>query len=230
MATGAVTGLASEAAIARRLGMVAAVGAGTPQGTEAAIAALIREGVSGLVSFGIAGGLSPRLETGTLLLPPVVRSIAGDGHFVDMEWHARLRETAGAASLLVVAVGGVLGAEQIAATAEVKERLHAETGAIAVDMESHRVAAAAERARLPFVILRAIADPATRTLPRAALVPLTAAGHPNLLRIVASLARAPSQVSGLLQLRRDAEAALAALERGGRALGPSLSRLEHAAG
>ena len=73
MATGAVTGLASEAAIARRIGLLAAVGAGTPKGTEAATAALIRQGVPGLISFGIAGGLAPDLEPGTLLLPPIVR-------------------------------------------------------------------------------------------------------------------------------------------------------------
>jgi hypothetical protein len=178
------------------------------------------------VSFGIAGGLAPSLTPGTLLLPPAVRTIAGDGHFVDVEWHARLIEAARAAALSVVAVGGMLGADRIAATVEAKARLRAETNAIAVDLESHLVAAAARRARLPFVILRAVADPANSDLPSAALVPLTGSGEPNLLRVVASLAWKPQQLWSLLQLRRDARAALGALERGGRALGTSLSRLE----
>ncbi|HUK08540.1 MAG TPA: hypothetical protein VLX09_11785 [Stellaceae bacterium] len=226
MATGAVTGLASEASIARRLGLMAAVGAGTQQGTETAIAALIAAGAPGLVSFGIAGGLSPTLAPGALLLPPAVRSIAGEGHFVDVDWHARLIGAAREAALPVIAIGGILGADRIAATAEAKARLHAETNAIAIDLESHLVAAAARRARLPFVILRAIADPANRNLPEAALIPLAASGEPNLLRVVASLLRAPSQLPDLLQLRRDARTAVAALEQGARALGLSLTRLE----
>jgi hopanoid-associated phosphorylase len=226
MVTGAVTGLASEAAIARRIGLIAAAGAGTRAGTEAAIAELVAAGVPGLVSFGIAGGLAPALSPGTLLLPPAVRSVSGEGYFVDVEWHARLRAAARAGALSVV-VGGMLGADRIAATAEAKARVHSETGAIAVDLESHLVAAAARRARLPFVILRAIADPANRTLPKAALIPLAQGGEPRLLRVLGSLVREPWQISGLLELRRDARAALVALEQGARALGSALSRLEH---
>lgn len=230
MATGAVTGLASEAAIARRLGMLAAAGAATPKGTEAAIASLIRQGVPGLISFGVAGGLARDLEPGTLLLPSIVRTGSGDVIWVDVEWHGRLGELAREAGLSPVVLGGILGVDRIAATVAEKERLFRESGALAVDLESHRVAVAATRARLPFVVLRAVADPAGRELPPAALVPLTREGRPSPLRITASLARVPSQFSGLLQLRRDADAALGALERAGRALGPSLSRLEHAGG
>src|SRR5205814_9170433 len=43
MTTGAVTGLAAEAAIARQAGLLAAAGAGTAEGTERAIRALIEQ-------------------------------------------------------------------------------------------------------------------------------------------------------------------------------------------
>src|SRR5579864_7402824 len=179
MATGAVTGLAREAAIARRLGMAAAAGAGTPAGTEAAIAALIRQGVPGLISFGIAGGLAPDLEPGTLLLPPIVCTGSGDILWVDVEWHGRLLQMARAGALRVLVVGGILGLDAIAATVAEKARFHRDTGAIAVDLESHRVAVAAARAHLPFVVMRAVADPANHALPPAALVPLTRQGRPS---------------------------------------------------
>jgi hopanoid-associated phosphorylase len=224
MATGAVTGLAAEARIARQLGLLAAAGGGTPGGTDAAIASLIQRGVPGLVSFGIAGGLAPNLGSGTLVLPAALRTLDGAGHWVDVEWHGRLARAARAAGIAAV-VGGMLGAEKIAATRAEKAMLHAATSAVAVDLESHRVAMAAARARLPFVIVRVIADAADRDLPPAALAPLTRRGRPNLVRVGASLALRPGQLPDLLALGREVRSALEALLRCGRALGPALLRV-----
>src|SRR5581483_5151670 len=146
----------------------------------------------------------------------------GEGFWVDLDWHARLVAAARGAGLALLAVGGILAGDAIAATADAKARLHRDSGAIAIDLESHRVAVAAQRARVPFVILRAVADPAERDLPAAALAPLSRSGRPQALRIAASLARKPGQLAALRQLRRDAQAALAALEQGGRVLGDAL--------
>lgn len=220
MATGAVTGLAAEAEIARQAGLVAAAGAGTPDGTERAIRSLIEQGVPGLVSFGIAGGLAPNLASGTLIAPAAVRGLDDEAHWVDVEWHARLTRAAHAAGFPLV-VGGILGAEEIAASAADKSRLHAATHAIAVDLESHRVARAAERARLPFLVFRVIADAADRDLPPAALVPLTESGRPS-VRVLGSLIARPGQLPALLTLARETRAALEALRRGALALGAAL--------
>lgn len=220
MATGAVTGLAAEAAIAREAGLVAAAGAGTPEGTDRAIRSLIEQGVPGLVSFGIAGGLAPNLASGTLIAPAAVRGLDDEAHWVDVEWHARLTRTAHAAGIPLV-VGGILGAEKIAASATEKARLHHDTRAIAVDLESHRVARAAERARLPFLVFRVIADAADRNLPPAALVPLTKTGHPS-PRVLGSIMTKPGQISALLTLARETRVALDALRRGAVALGAAL--------
>lgn len=220
MTIGAVTGLAAEADVAEELGLAVAVGAGTPAGTEAAIAELLRRPVIGLLSFGIAGGLAPGLASGALILPAAVRGSDGSSHWVDVDWHARLTRVAHAASLSLV-VGGLLGADRIAATAAEKAALHRSTHAVAVDLESHRVAAAAARARVPFAILRAIADPAERDLPPAALVPLTAEGRPG-VRVLMSIIGRPYQLPALFQLARETRTALRALRRGGAALGEAL--------
>jgi len=220
MATGAVTGLAAEAEIARQAGLVAAAGAGTPEGTERAIRSLIEQGVPGLVSFGIAGGLAPNLASGTLIAPAAVRGLDDEAHWVDVEWHARLTRAAYAAGVSLV-VGGILGAERIAASTAEKARLHAATHAIAVDLESHRVARAAERARLPFLVFRVIADTAGRDLPPAALVPLTNSGHPS-VRVLGSLMAKPRQIPAVLTLARETRAALEALRRAAVALGTAL--------
>lgn len=220
MATGAVTGLAAEAEIAREAGLVAAAGAGTPAGTDRAIRALLEQGVPGLVSFGIAGGLAPDLATGTLIAPAAVRSRGGGAHWVDVEWHARLTRAAHAAGIPLV-VGGILGAETIAASTAEKVRLREATHAIAVDLESHRVAAAAERARIPFLVFRVIADAAERDLPPAALVPLTRSGRPS-VRVLGSIVARPGQIPGLLTLARETRVALEALRQGARALSAAL--------
>ena len=223
MTIGAVTGLAAEATVAREIGFEALAGGGTAAGTAAAASALLTRPVIGLVSFGIAGGLAPGLASGALVLPAAVRARNGIAHWVDVEWHLRLTAAARKARLAVT-VGGMLGDDAIAATAAAKSRLHRETSAVAVDLESHVVAAVARQARVPFLVLRAVADPAERDLPPAALLPLTAGGRPNLARVLPSVARHPRQVPDLLTLARESKLALAALRRAGYALRGELLR------
>jgi hopanoid-associated phosphorylase len=224
MTVGAVTGLAAEAAVARELGLAAAAGAGTRARTEAAIAELLARPVLGLVSFGIAGGLAPGLRTGTIVLPAAVRASDGSAQWVDIAWHERLAKAARAAKLSVV-VGGMLGADAIAATAAAKADLHRTTRAVAVDLESHIVGSAAARARVPFVVLRAIADPAEQDLPPAALVPLRRSGRPSLPRVLLSIAMRPRQIAALRALEGELNAALDALRSAGRAFGDALVKL-----
>ncbi|MBN3767889.1 hypothetical protein G3O01_44285, partial [Burkholderia sp. Ac-20365] len=92
-----------------------------------------------------------------------------------------------------------------------KAALHASTGALAVDMESHLAGAIAEANGLPFVVCRAIVDPAWRTLPSAATAGLRDDGTTAIGPILRELARQPSQLGGLLQVAADARAARASL-------------------
>ena len=74
----------------------------------------------------------------------------------------------------------------------------------AVDLESGAVARVAQAHGLPFAAPRAIADPATRTLPPAALVPLKPSGGIDLPRILLSVLAKPAQIPALIGLARDA--------------------------
>jgi len=78
------------------------------------------------------------------------------------------------------------------------------------------------RARLPFVILRAVADSAAKDLPPAASVPLRANGRVDIGAVLASLAKEPKQIPALLGLAGETATALWTLYRAGRALGPAL--------
>ena len=194
---GFVVGLAAEARIARRLGLVA-IGGGMPDGAEQAAEALVTQGARGLISFGLAGGLDPALGSGAIVIPAIVRANATD--FVTAE-------------LLGPTRGLLLAGTAILATKAAKAALFQTTGAAAIDLESGAVARVAHRHNLPFAVLRAICDPADRDLPPAALAALDRDGAIGVWRVLASVARNPGQLPGLFALARDAALARRALLR-----------------
>lgn len=205
----AVCGLAAEARIAREAGLVAIAAGGDAALTIKQLQRVVADATA-LVSFGITGGLDPALPSGALLLPSAVVTEGGERYAVDADWHAALCTTLAAAGR-TAALGDTLGAAAIAATAATKAALFRATKALAVDLESHLAARAAQAAALPFVVLRVIADPAGRDLPPAALLTLDASGRPVIPAILRSLAAAPMQLPRLLRLALDTRRALAVL-------------------
>src|SRR5881397_3740231 len=87
--------------------------------------------------------------------------------------------------------GGLAGVERVIAAQAGKAALRSETGAAAVDMESHIAAAYAAEAGLPFAALRVISDPATRALPVLATNAIKANGDIDLRKILSGVARNP---------------------------------------
>lgn len=207
------SGLAAEARIARAAGFSVIVGAGDPQRT-AALAAAAAQQAKCLISFGIAGGLAPHLRPGDVILST---EVIGD----DRRWRAdprALSRISDLASSIGAIEGPVLGASRILATEDAKRRAWQRTGALAVDLESAIVARAAEAAGIAFLVLRTIADPATRMLPPAALIPLTPSGMPAFGRVFGDVLRRPQQIGALCGLARETRRALCALAGPARAL------------
>jgi adenosylhomocysteine nucleosidase len=199
MTLGIVTGLAAEARLARPLGLVEA-GGGTPEGAEAAAGRLAARGAAGLISFGLAGGLDPSLRPGAVVVPVDV-----------LEGARRYPTDVALSSRLGGAAGTLLAAGHVVTEAAAKAALFATTGASAVDLESGAVARVAARHGLPFAVLRAVCDPAGRTLPAAALVALDEGGAIVVLRVALAVLRRPGQIPALIALARDAAAARRAL-------------------
>jgi adenosylhomocysteine nucleosidase len=197
MPFGVVVGLATEARIARGAGWSVAIGGGTAAGATAAATALIEQGCTSLVSFGLAGGLDPSLRPGAIIVPSAV--IAGDARFTT---DAALSHRLGGQTRHTIA-----GADAIAASVAAKRALREQTGAAAVDIESGAVARIAAAHGVPFAVLRAICDAADRALPQAAIVALNANGEISTWRVLASIAGNPAQLPGLFALARDAAAA-----------------------
>jgi adenosylhomocysteine nucleosidase len=214
------SGLAAEARIARAAGFPVIVGAGNPQRTAALVEAAAREAKC-LVSFGVAGGLAPHLRPGDVILST---DVIGD----DRRWRPNRAfhdEMARLAPLIGAVAGPVLGSRDILGTEEDKTRAWRDTGALAVDLESAIVARTAEAAGIPFLVLRTVADPSTRELPPAALIPLSEEGTPAFARVFQEVLRRPRQIAALFGLARETRQALIALAGPARAL-----RLAFAAG
>jgi len=205
-----ITGLEAEARIARRAGFATRASGGDASRTRQAAEEFLREGAGTLLSFGIAGALAPHLVAGALVVPRAVIEENGTRHDVDPGWRSRLGNGLAAAGLRAES-GDLLGTSVAAASPERKAALFAATGAIAIDLESHIVARAAERAGCAFFVLRAIADPAERALPEAALHGLDAQGRPALGRVLMSVAGHPGQIPALWRLAGDTRRALHAL-------------------
>src|SRR5205807_3294522 len=116
----------------------------------------------------------------------------------------------------------IVGADAPVAQSSDKRRLHAQTGAMAVDMESHVAARIAATHNIPFAICRTVIDPAHRDLPPAAVVGLRHDGTPDMLAVARSLARRPTQLPALARIAADAWTARQALRRGRTLLGAGL--------
>jgi hopanoid-associated phosphorylase len=204
------TGLKREASILAGRGVVAIPGGGRAAALEAALLAAAAEGASGVMSVGIAGALADGLQPGDWVVAEAV--IAGDARLpADAAWRARLL-----AGLPAAKAGPFLGADAMLTEAADKRRAHRETGAIAVDMESHVAARVATRLGLPFAAARVISDAADRSLPAAVKQGMRPDGGMALGPVLTALARDPRQLPGLIRSGLEAGRAFRALERAGR--------------
>ncbi len=191
-------------------------------------------GEAAIVSFGIAGALNAHLAAGDWVVATGVTS--GDRSLeTDVEWSSRLAQRLPGAAL-----GAIATVANPVLHPRNKRRLHLDTGAIAVDMESFQAAALAAELGVPFAAVRVIADPMHREIPPAARLGLRPDGTVAIAAVLHSLITKPSQLPSLIRVSSDALIAFRALFRGRRELGPrfasasppadSANKLENSAG
>ena len=200
-----VAGLAFEARLAAATGARVCHGRGAILRT--ALARAVGEDCAGIISFGIAGGLDPRLVAGA----PVVASAVIDGEdafATDRRWTSRLLAIFPDAHHVPI-----LGVEEPIAEPAAKATAFVRTGAAVVDTESHLVAAAARRIGIPFAVVRVVADPADRLVPKCALDAMRPDGSADALGVLRASARRPAVLPHLLAIARDVWLARSALLR-----------------
>lgn len=192
---GILCGLQAEARFAllqprARVGISAA----RPEKAREEVKKLIRKGAKGLLSFGLAGALSPDLAPGAVVVGTAVES-KGQTYLCDPAWTDALAKACKAD-----ATGFVTGVEVPLVSIEQKESQYVRTGALVADMESQIVAEAAIKAHLPFTVLRIVADGAMLTLPSAARVPLLLDGRVDMRGVLRELALHPWELAALIRL------------------------------
>lgn len=165
----------------------------------AAATSLVDAGAVALVSWGMAGGLDPALQAGTICLPGVVITREGATFAADHDW----REIMGAAITAgrTVVTGTLLTSAEPLDDVAGKGLAFRETGAVAVDMESAAVAAIAALHRLPFIAVRVIVDTAADAVPPA-VAKATSGGRVRVLRLILELARRPADIAPLIRLAK----------------------------
>lgn len=212
---GIVCGLALERDLLRRSGVVddRTVACRVANGGAAAAAAqqLLDDGCGALISFGLSGGLHPRLPPGCLVLADGVRLPDGRCIATDAAWRRRLQ--ARLLPPLDCASGLLAGSDDVLITPAAKADCHRRTGALAVDMESAGVAQVAQAGQAPFLAVRCIADPAGRSLPVWLAATVRADGSTPIAAVLAGLLRHPVDLPALLLLARDSRAAVRSLSR-----------------
>jgi adenosylhomocysteine nucleosidase len=213
-----VVGLAFEARIAAGPG-VKVICSGDGRNLAPALQRAIATGYSGLISFGVAGGLAPRLRPGTCVVGSAV--VAGNVRLPTDSTRSQKQ----LATMPGAVHGALLGVSHPVKTAGAKRAMHLETGAVAVDTESHVVARVAADHGLPMAAIRVIVDSAGHSLPEAAVGAVRPDGTTDLLALLRGVARRPQEIAPLLRTALCAQAARATLRRGRQLLGPSLGVL-----
>ena len=207
----AVMGLAFEARIA---GGTTIVGAEARGGTR--LSAEVARGARGIISFGIGGGLAEELSPGQLIVAAEV--VCGDErHQTDDGWSRRMLRALPGARHEVIA-----GVDAPVADPGHKRALHASTGAVLVDTETHHVARVAAAHGVPFAACRVVVDPAHRQLPPGALLELLPDGTLDRPAILHCILRQPGQLPTMARLAFEAAVARAALRRARMLLGADL--------
>jgi len=184
----------SELAWAKEGALLAVSGIGRVA-AEAAARALLESGVSALMTFGMAGGLDPALQAGSVVLPRELISADGTRFAVSRSWRERV--AAAVRPVRAVTEGNLLTSIRAIDTPADKSAAFRATGAAAVDMESAAVAEIAATHNLPFIAVRVIVDTAADTLPRAVI---NRAGSVQIGRLLAGLVLAPGEIAALVRL------------------------------
>ncbi|MBX6321798.1 MAG: hypothetical protein IRY94_08225, partial [Rhodospirillaceae bacterium] len=195
---GVITGLRAEAAClqralrGKRIPCSIRVTGGRTDAAGRATQALLNAGVTGMLSFGYAGGLDPSLRPGAVLIADAIVLPDGQRLPTDAAWAAGAAE---AAERLGVPVrrGAIVGCGHAVTTVAEKRWLAERARAQAVDMESHVMARLA-KPRVPFIAVRVVLDSHDRAVPEAAAGALRPDGRVATAALLAALLRRPNQI------------------------------------
>ncbi|WP_411727923.1 phosphorylase [Methyloglobulus sp.] len=173
-------------------------------GAENACAAselLVRHGALCLISWGCAAALVESLRPGELVLAN--SCIDADHLAFDLnneDWLIHVKDCLSKRLTVRTYTGKLAESKAIVASSHDKAQIGSATGAIALDMESAVIARVAQAHDLPFLSIRAIADPLNMDLPKAVSHALNDQGEIILSKLLFYLLLHLTELPSLLRL------------------------------
>jgi nucleoside phosphorylase len=142
-----------------------------------------------VISAGLAGALDPALKCGDVVVDGATEMVSGS-------------------TCADAKRGRIHHADGIVSTPAQKAELFARTGAIAIDMESEKIARLARDSDIAFLAFRAISDCADEVVDPAVLSLVDPLGRAKTGAVLSALARRPALLKQLLRLRSHSNLAL----------------------
>jgi adenosylhomocysteine nucleosidase len=180
---------------------------------------LISEGATALINLGLAGGLSPGLKAGHLIIAEEVLTLDHENnriHWKADEFSVAHARAAFSAENVPVDFGIVMTSKRGILNSNQKKLLFKQTHALAVNMECSAVARAALEKNVPFFSMVAICDPAEETVPYALYKCLDKKGKVRPVTVLQNLVYNPSLIFDMKRLSRHFANARKALGHGWR--------------
>ena len=171
---------------------------------------LVERGADALVSWGVAGALDPRLQSGTVMLPETVLATGNRYYESDVGWRNRLESLV--ENEVTTSAGLLLQTDQIVREPRSKREIHDQTSAAAVDMETGSVAMVAAEAGVPWVAIRAIVDSSLHRLPSAVQSAVDESGNLQRSFLIGAML-SPSDWVAVFRLWRASAAAARSMRR-----------------
>jgi adenosylhomocysteine nucleosidase len=181
---------------------------------------LVKQGVSSLISWGCAAALDKSYQPGDLVLAS--HCIAADKVEINangQDWLNSVLSMLTPVLASPIKTGKLAESKEVISSSDDKARLGDSTGAVALDMESATIAKVAQLHGLPFLAVRAVADPVTMDLPKAVSHALSDQGEVVLSKLLMFLLLHPSELLGLVKLGLHFKAARDTLKQAAKLLG-----------
>ena len=178
------------------------------------------DGCRGIVSYGLAGGLSPDLRSGDIVVGSEIVGLNGSIPTDDV-WSAWLLS-----AIPTAVYGPIAGIDSPISERASRNELRLRSGALAVDMESHMIAGLAAANSMRFVAIRVVIDAAGRNIPPSAVACISSDGQTSKWRLSRLLLGRPSDTIDIIRLSGDWWLARRALLHCSEVLGASVRGIE----
>jgi adenosylhomocysteine nucleosidase len=185
--------------------------------TVAKMQQLISPNCTGIISFGLCGGLAPAPIIGQIFIGDILIGPNGETYQADPAWRQRLFAKTKAYERHWYSSGLF----NTANTPAERASLYKSTGAWVIDDESLFVAQFAKARGIPFQILRSVSDAASDTVPPAARNALNQNGSSDIEEVLKSVVPDPEQIPDLIRIGNEYYQSLAELRTAAIQIGPT---------